>query len=378
MATHCGPPENAVVVSGRRVFAAGRRAFAADRRGSDAASGCPPLRLLCARRQTSRGWRAVPPRPPRGAVRPRCGGGGVAEELFGPDSLPLASLRVAEASALHNLAFSNTPDEDDVGNHDKCRATILPLVQRSWALLLEVNAILLRRMESHTLLTPREEELAYAVRAQAAAIKSSGKPMPPDKALFAGAAWTGYEVALTAIDRSFSLMALPMWPTSERGSVEAFILLALDVILPQTASVRGRFSVEGSVVATIDTIMTPHTHGPAFCAAVLRKWRSVEVSRVLQARGTLQAGPAMAKSDEDTLYALQRADIAKIGLRECAWPSCDKVEKTVREFKQCSGCRSVWYCSPEHQMLDWGMHRKACSKLDAERRKAAKEDEAPK
>ena len=61
---------------------------------------------------------------------------------------------------------------------------------------------------------------------------------------------------------------------------------------------------------------------------------------------------------------------AIIGLRECAWPSCDKVERTVREFKQCSGCRSVWYCSPEHQMLDWGAHRKDCQKLDKTRRAA--------
>ena len=59
--------------------------------------------------------------------------------------------------------------------------------------------------------------------------------------------------------------------------------------------------------------------------------------------------------------ARKHADIQTIGLQECAWPSCDRIERTVREFKQCSGCRFVWYCSPEHQVLDWGAHKEECT-----------------
>lgn len=49
-------------------------------------------------------------------------------------------------------------------------------------------------------------------------------------------------------------------------------------------------------------------------------------------------------------------------MRECAFSSCDKVERTAGDFKMCSGCRTVWYCSAEHQALDWAaVHKKKCA-----------------
>ena len=100
---------------------------------------------------------------------------------------------------------------------------------------------------------------------------------------------------------------------------------------------------------------------------------------VLRARGVLQTGVAAHQENIAEFEARRRADTEKIGLRECAWPSCDKVERTVREFKQCSSCRSVWYCSPEHHTLDWGAHKRSAKSwtrrggrrwLQAERRRA--------
>ena len=114
--------------------------------------------------------------------------------------------------------------------------------------------------------------------------------------------------------------------------------------------------------------MKPQNFEASFCAAVLRKWRSSAVADVLRARGVLQTGVPAHQQNNAEFDARRRADIEKIGLRECAWPSCDKVERTVREFKQCSGCRSVWYCRPEHHTLDWGTHKKDCQKLDKARR----------
>ena len=93
------------------------------------------------------------------------------------------------------------------------------------------------------------------------------------------------------------------------------------------------------------------------------------MSNVLRSRGILQHGADQYGENVRDLEARRHTDVEQIGLRECAWSSCDKVERTVREFKQCSGCRSVWYCSPEHHTLDWGAHKKDCQKLDAARRK---------
>ena len=48
-----------------------------------------------------------------------------------------------------------------------------------------------------------------------------------------------------------------------------------------------------------------------------------------------------------------RADVAEHGLKHCALPSCDKWEASVQQYKYCSACRSVWYCSAEHGALHW-------------------------
>ena len=74
----------------------------------------------------------------------------------------------------------------------------------------------------------------------------------------------------------------------------------------------------------------------------------------------LQSGIEEAQKANAKFQALQREDIAKHGLRECAFPSCSKTEKTVKEFAHCSGCRSVVYCCVEHQGLHWTKHKRAC------------------
>ena len=93
--------------------------------------------------------------------------------------------------------------------------------------------------------------------------------------------------------------------------------------------------------------MTPRNYGSAFCAAVLRKWRSNAVSSVLRARGVLQTGVADHEQSRAEFEARQRANIAEHGLRDCALPSCSKTEKTVTEFSLCAGCRAQVYCCLE-------------------------------
>ena len=91
------------------------------------------------------------------------------------------------------------------------------------------------------------------------------------------------------------------------------------------------------------------------------------MSCVLRARGALQTGIAVCEQNKADFEARKRADIAKLGLRNCALPSCSKTEKTVKEFAGCSGCRSVVYCCLEHQALDWRAHKKECREKEAAR-----------
>ena len=125
-------------------------------------------------------------------------------------------------------------------------------------------------------------------------------------------------------------------------------------------------------MAFIKQHLSPQRHGPAFCDAVLRKWRSDAVSSVLCARGVLHTGAAEYERSKAEFKARQRDDVATHGLRDCALPSCDKTEKTVKLFAGCSGCRTVVYCCLEHQALDWKAHKKACKEEQTARLAAEK------
>ena len=239
------------------------------------------------------------------------------------------------------------------------------------SILVPVHALLLRRLDTNTLLpgTNKDEEVTYCERLQAFTSKASDKPVPSEAVLQGMGVLFGYNTLIGAVFITLALLHELRRSTLPWESAHSLVLTALDAI-PQTATMRNRSQIEAALVAMIEKDMNPQRFEPSFCAAVLRKWRSSAVADVLCARGTLQTGVAAFQATNAEFDARRRADIEKIGLRECAWPSCDKVERTVREFKQCSGCRSVWYCSPEHQMLDWGAHKKDCQKLDEMRRAA--------
>ena len=285
-----------------------------------------------------------------------------AERLWG-ESLVVANLRMGEALSLREMARAST-----------CSSEKEALRRRAWAILVLVNSLLLRRLADNTLLpgTMREEEVTFSARKLAFVCKAQDVPVPSDSD-----ETLGYETLLSAALNTLALLVELRGSALQWESAHSFVLTALDAI-PRTATMQRRLQIEDNLVGIIEMHMKPSKFEPSFCAAVLRKWRSSAVADVLRARGVLQTGVAKYQEIIAGFEARQRADIEKIGLRKCALPSCDKVERTVREFKQCSGCRSVWYCSPEHQMLDWGQHKKHCQKLDKARRAAmAARGEAP-
>ena len=279
-----------------------------------------------------------------------------AEALFTDDSLVVAKLRVDGSMNVSSLALHAS------GAHRQAFA------RQSRELLLSVIPILLRRLEANTLLpgTIREEELDYAVHSKAAVCKATNKPVPPPTVLRAWASILGYDTLLDAMFRGLDLLPFPWWTAAQKRSVELLVLRGLDVI-PRTAGAAFTIAGEEELAATMERYMNLRNYDPAFCASVLRKWRSDAVTSVLRARGVLQTGIANVEQSNAEFEALKRADIAKHGLRDCALPSCSKTEKTVKEFAGCSGCRTVVYCCLEHQALDWRVHKKACREEEAAR-----------
>ena len=280
-----------------------------------------------------------------------------AEALFGGDSLVVADLRMSETASLNGLCTAASNAEKEAH------------ARRSWAVLTFVVNLLLCRLETDTLLpgTLREEELDYGAHVQVVGMQAKNKPVHSPAVRRAAASTMGYNTLLFAIFRSLDLLQAPWWPAVQKMSVEAFVLQGLDFI-PRTAGIPAHtITGEEFVAVQIEQDMSPRDYNPAFCAAVLHKWRSDAVSSVLTARGVLQTGVAKSEQNNAEFKALQRADIAKHGLRDCALPSCSKTEKTVKEFAGCSGCRTVVYCCLEHQALDWRAHKKACREEEAAR-----------
>ena len=96
----------------------------------------------------------------------------------------------------------------------------------------------------------------------------------------------------------------------------------------------------------------------------------------MRAERRLDDGSAEIKGASARVQAARRADIAAHGLKSCALPSCDKQEATVQQYKFCSACRSVWYCSAEHGALHWKEHKPTCRATVAAREAAAEGDAA--
>ena len=200
-----------------------------------------------------------------------------AEALFGDDSLVVADLRYGEYGSLTNLFMIASGAEKKA------------LERRSWALLLSLIDLLQRRLAADTLLpgTIREEELDYEVHSQASAYKAQNIPLPHPDELRALASTLGYNTLLSAMFGSLNELPAPYWPTVQKRMVESFVLQGLDVI-PRTAGIPAdQMIYEDDLVAIITDRLTPRSHGSAFCAAVLRKWRSNAVRSVLRARGVL-------------------------------------------------------------------------------------------
>ena len=91
------------------------------------------------------------------------------------------------------------------------------------------------------------------------------------------------------------------------------------------------------------------------CAA----WRRLLSTGVLRARG-------IDEGIDDSLQATARvraaaeADLAAGRLQQCALAGCAAREAHASHFKRCGACRTVCYCSREHQLEDWPSHKAAC------------------
>jgi hypothetical protein len=103
---------------------------------------------------------------------------------------------------------------------------------------------------------------------------------------------------------------------------------------------------------------------------LLGAWARLRRSGVLHARGIVIGGDDNSSSGaRGVLLTAGMQHVRGRGggdatttlvLRCCAREGCDARELLPASFKLCAACKSVCYCSREHQAHAWGAHRDAC------------------
>ena len=299
-----------------------------------------------------------------------------ASAMYPHDSLVIAALQCDQANALH--IQSNEPDLSFAEEQ--------AILKEEWALVRGGMEVLSRRHASDTLghNKCRPDEVQYAAR-HVTSLLSGGVDAAQrargisEIAITSGGSCFGVSVAMQLAclclhrmhSRTFSI-PLPQLAAPERGLAEQFIFLTLDCIA-STRAVTLPIYGEPALMHTVQRLLASPAMEPSFRAALESRWTSPDVVASLRTRGTAEQRTALVNIANADSKAAQREDVAEHGLLVCALPGCDKQEVTVREFKVCSACRAVAYCSAEHGGLHWaGGHKNECNDLKAAGAKPAR------
>ena len=227
--------------------------------------------------------------------------------------------------------------------------------------------LIVRRKDDNTMLPGRGTavELAFFKRFTVTKNTAFGQPPLLSRHLQLVGLSLGFSSALLAATQLLALLDM-------HHDVEAFVLRVVDFMLPAARSLTGytlgdelRFAD-----AIQQTLSGSFASDATFVASILSKWTSAEMVQMRRERGLLNASEEMDENFQDST-ARWRADVAEHGLKHCALPSCDKREASVQQYKFCSACRSVWYCSVEHGALHWAEHKPICRATVAVKEAAA-------
>ena len=302
-----------------------------------------------------------------------------ASALYPHDSLVTVENKYIEADARQGQA-----DEPGVSIAEQ-RA----LYEEAWALVREGMEVVLRRHGSDTLdfNKCRPDEVQYVTRRLTSRLLD-GDAAQRGRVLETAASIASSFGLCMAIRLAIRLSRLclyrmhcrffgvpqPSLPAPERGIAEKFVLQSLDSLASLRAVTMVPIMGEPEFVHAVQQLLaSPAVMETSFHTALEARWTSPDVVASLQRHGTVERSTAVYNNMLAASEAAQRADVAEHGLLVCALPGCDKREVTVHEFKVCSACRAVAYCSAEHGGLHWaGGHKHECKELKAAGAKPAR------
>ena len=262
--------------------------------------------------------------------------------------------------------------------HAKATATgvgdLVPLWLEAHQLVAECRRILNARLSANTCLLGRcyaVEEDFYA-RNQLMIVEVGGRMELTSEQRAAGYVRlkrdVGYQACMETVCAglrfaypAFSSRKVQPLTGEERSETHAFALRCVG-IMAFCGKSDGRFA---ELVRNL--LASNHLEQP-FKAELNRAWNRLALQNALRRRHVIEDEGADSgiKTNNVNISQMCAADRAKHGLRWCALPSCAKQETHVFDFKQCSACKAVVYCSAEHAALHWTKtHSKECASLKA-------------
>ena len=246
------------------------------------------------------------------------------------------------------------------------------LYDEGWKLASSCLPLIICRMDANTMLPGRctAVELAFS---KWFGVTSRSKYCKPFFSSTRGLQLTGlcmgYCTAITAAS-----LLLAWLHVRHDAEAEAFVLRVVDCMLPAVRSLRDRTSPNEECFAhTIQNALSGQprpTYHAAFLASLRTKWTDDAMVQMRRERSLLDVSENIGENIEK-VQTRWRADVAEHGLKCCSLPSCDKREASVQQYKFCSACRSVSYCSEEHGALHWKEHKPMCRATTAAQQAAA-------
>ena len=253
----------------------------------------------------------------------------------------------------------------------------VPLWQEAQRLLAECRHILIARLSANTCLLGRcfSVEEDFYIRSKEMMREAGG--VAQDKALCRSVKHeVGYSACMDAACRGLEfaypaaaypgVLRIPPQTGEVRSDTQAFALRCLGTVATATYI---RETYDRAFANFLCDLLASNDLEQPFKAEVARAWNRPALQNALRARGVFDEDQAAIDEQAKISEMFDKraaADRAKHGLRWCALPSCAKQELHVFDFKACSVCKAVVYCSAEHGALHWTRgHRKECAALKA-------------